>query len=296
MNIRKCTICPRKCGADRTRISGICGCNDKIKLAKAYLHKWEEPCICGENGAGTVFFSGCNLKCCYCQNYRISNENFGKEISVERLSEIFLNLQEKGACCIDLVTPTPYALHIIKAIDMVKSKLEIPIVYNCGGYELPEVIKLLDGYIDIYLPDFKYFNNKYALRYSGTENYFEYASESIKEMISQTGKIIYDDKGIMKKGTIIRHLALPGLRHDSIRLMEWLAENLPVDSFLISLMSQYTPVPGIKEKFPEIDRHITKMEYNSILKKISGLGLEGFSQDKSSAVPDYTPDFDLSGI
>lgn len=296
MNIRKCNICPRKCNADRTENFGLCGCNDKIKLAKVCLHKWEEPCICGGNGAGAVFFSGCNLKCCYCQNYRISHENFGKEISVERLSEIFLDLQEKGACNIDLVTPTPYVYHIIKALDIVKDKLKIPVVYNCGGYELPETIKLLDGFIDIYLPDFKYYDNSYALKYSGVKNYFEYASESLKEMISQTGKLKYSDSGIMKKGTIIRHLALPNLRHDSIRLMEWISENLPNDCFLISLMSQYTPIPEIKEKYPEINRRITKMEYNSILNRISELGLEGFSQEKSSAVSDYTPDFDLSGF
>lgn len=296
MNLKKCRICPRKCGADRTKNFGLCGCNDKIKLARVCLHKWEEPCICGGNGAGAVFFSGCNLKCCYCQNYRISHENFGKEISVERLSEIFLDLQEKGACNIDLVTPTPYTYHIKEALKLIKNKLEIPVIYNCGGYELPETIKLLDGFIDIYLPDFKYYDNSYALKYSGVKNYFEYASESLKEMISQTGKLKYDNSGIMQKGTIIRHLTLPNLRHDSIKLMEWISENLPNDCFLISLMSQYTPILEIKEKYPEINRRITKMEYNSILNKISELGLEGFSQEKSSAVSDYTPDFDLSGF
>ncbi len=296
MNLKNCKICPRKCGADRTENKGVCRCDDKIKLAKVCLHKWEEPCICGKNGAGAIFFSGCNLMCCYCQNFRISHENFGKEISVKRLSEIFLGLQEKGACCIDLVTPTPYVYHIIKALEFTKNKLEIPVVYNCGGYELPETIKLLKGYIDIYLPDFKYYDNKYALKYSGAGNYFECVSESLKEMISQTGKIIYNNSGIMQRGTIIRHLAIPGLRHDSIKIIEWLAENFPKDSFLISLMSQYTPIPEIKEKYPELNRRITKMEYNSILKKISEFGLDGFSQDKSSAVPDYTPDFDLSGF
>lgn len=296
MNIKKCQICPRKCNADRTAGTGICGCNDKIKVAKACLHKWEEPCICGKNGAGAVFFSGCNLKCCYCQNYILSHENFGREISDERLSKIFLELQEKGACNIDLVTPTPYVYDIIKALDRIKNRLDIPIVYNCGGYERPETIKMLNGYIDIYLPDFKYYDNSYALKYSGIPDYFENASESIKEMISQTGKIIIDDDNIMQKGTIIRHLALPKLRHDSIKLMEWISENLPKDSFLISLMSQYTPFPHIKEKFPELDRRITKMEYNSILKKVSELGLEGYCQDKSSAKSDYTPDFDLEGV
>lgn len=296
MNLEKCFICPHRCGADRTESSGICGCNDKIKLAKVCLHKWEEPCICSGNGAGAVFFSGCNLKCCYCQNYALSHENFGKEVSVEKLADIFLNLQQKGACCIDLVTPTPFSYHIIKALDLVKNKLEIPVVYNCGGYELPETIKNLKGYIDIYLTDFKYYDNQYSLKYSGISDYFEYCSASLKEMISQTGKPFFDENNNMKKGTIIRHLALPNLRHDSIRLLEWISENLPKDSFLISLMSQYTPIEQIKQKYPEINRRITKMEYNSIIKKAAELDLKGFSQEKSSADSVYIPDFDFSGF
>lgn len=296
MNLTKCLLCPRKCAANRTKNTGVCGCTDKIKIAKACLHQWEEPCICGGNGAGTVFFSGCNLKCCYCQNFKLSHENYGTEISEKRLSEIFLELQEKGACNIDLVTPTPFVYNIIKALDLVKHKLKIPVVCNCGGYELPETIKLLDGYIDIYLPDFKYYDDKYALRYSGINDYFEYASESIKEMTHQTGKLVFNDNNIMLKGTIIRHLVLPNLRHDSINLMHWISDNLDPETFLISLMSQFTANENVMKNYPELNRHITKMEYNSILKKISELGLNGFCQDKSSAVPDYIPDFDLSGI
>lgn len=293
--LKKCEICPRKCGADRTEHKGLCGGNDKVIISKAYLHKWEEPCICGKSGAGAVFFSGCNLKCCYCQNYKISHEHIGKEISVKRLSEIFLELQEKGACNIDLVTPTPFAYHIIKALDLVKHKLNIPVVYNCGGYELPETIKALDGYIDVYLPDFKYYDNKYALKYSGIPDYFEYVSASLKEMASQHKKLIFNND-ILQEGMIIRHLAIPNLRHDSINIIKWISENLPEESFLISLMSQFTPNENVKANYPELNRRITKMEYNSILKKASELNMNGFSQDKSSAISDYTPDFDLSGI
>lgn len=292
----ECSLCPRNCRIDHSKTVGLCGCTDKITASKAYLHKWEEPCICTGNGAGAIFFSGCNLKCCYCQNFEISHKNKGKSISVERLANIFLELQEKGACNIDLVTPTPFVPQIINALDLTKHKLNIPIVYNCGGYELPDTIKLLDGYIDIYLPDFKYFSNDFALKYSKAPYYFEYASESIKEMIRQTGKLIFnEDNSTLLKGTIIRHLVIPNLRHDSIKLMEWISENLPTDHFLISLMSQYTPNGQLKD-YPEINRKITKMEYNSVLKRAEELGLNGFSQDKSSADSSYTPDFDLVGI
>ena len=292
----KCMCCPRMCGIDRSLNYGFCKSNNNIKIAKAYLHQWEEPCLSKKNGAGTVFFSGCNLRCVYCQNYKISNQNFGKTISVDRLAEIFIELQDKGASNIELVTPTHYVLQILKALDKVKNRLVVPVVYNCGGYELPDIIKMLNGYIDVYLPDIKYFSDTFAARYSSAADYFSYASESVKEMISQCGKLSFDADGSIIKGTIIRHLVLPGLRKDSMNIIKWIADNLPADSYLLSLMSQYTPTPFVAEHFPELNRRITKMEYFSVLNYAADLGINGFSQSKTSAVSDYTPDFDLSGV
>lgn len=294
MMYQNCTLCPRKCKVNRHKTYGICHSSDKLVAAKAQLHFWEEPCISGKNGSGTIFFSGCTLKCCFCQNHKISSENFGKEISAERLSNIFLELQEKGAENINLVTPTHFVPHIISALDMVKHKLYIPIVYNSGGYETIETLQLLEGYIDIYLPDLKYYSSELSEKYSKAEDYFEYASNAIIEMHRQQPKLIFND-GMLKKGIIIRHLLLPRCRHDSINIMKWLSENLPVDSFLISLMSQYTP-NNKSDIFPELNRKITTFEYNSVVDVISELNLKGFTQEKTSASDQYIPEFDFSGI
>lgn len=293
MNV--CNCCPRKCKVNRESETGFCGFKNEIYASKAVLHKWEENCICGGNGAGAVFFTGCNLKCVYCQNYNISKENFGKKISVEQLADVFLRLQDEGAANIDLVTPTHFVYEIIKALDMIKHKLSIPVVYNCGGYELTSVIKDLNGYIDIYLPDFKYFDNSVAQKYSGVNNYFEIASNAIKEMTSQLGKLQFDGD-IMLRGTIIRHLVLPGQRKDSIKIMDWLSENISTENFLISLMSQYIPNNFVKNNYPELNRRITKMEYNSVVNKAADLGFKGFMQEKSSAAAEYIPNFNLSGL
>ena len=290
-----CKLCPRECGADRTKGLGFCGGGLLPKAAKAYLHMWEEPCLSGTNGAGTVFFSGCSLQCCYCQNYKISAENFGKEISVERLAEIFLEIQDKGAHCLDLVSPTHYVPQIMSALDITGDKLHIPVVYNCGGYEKIETLKMLDGYIDIYLPDLKYYSSEASRKYSNAPDYFEKASAAITEMCRQTGKCEFDDNGIMQKGVIIRHLTLPTLRMDSVKLLEWAAENLPRDNFRISLMSQYTPFYKSRE-YREISRRISTFEYNFVLDKAVSLGLEGYMQERSSAKEEYTPEFDLLGI
>lgn len=294
MDLHDCKLCPRKCGADRYAGKGFCGCGAEIKAAKAFLHMWEEPCISGGNGAGTVFFSGCNLKCCYCQNHEISDNNFGKEISAERLSEIFLELREKGADNIDLVSPTPYVLQIIKALDICGEKLDIPVIYNTGGYELPETLKMLDGYVDVYLPDMKYHGSELGEKYSSAGNYFEIASEAIKEMYRQVGSVQIVN-GLIKKGVIIRHLALPSHRKDSEKILEWIAETFPEKDVLVSLMSQYVPVYKSFEH-KEISRRISTFEYNFLLDRAAELGLEGFMQERSSAVSDYTPDFDLTGI
>ena len=294
-NFTSCTLCPRACSVDRTKGAGFCGAGEKIKVAKAYLHLWEEPCISGENGSGAVFFSGCSLKCCFCQNYKISAENFGEEISEEQLGEIFLNLQSKGAHNINLVNPTHFVPQIINALDTVRYKLNIPIVYNSGGYEHIETLKKLEGYIDIYLPDFKYYNNDIAEKYSSAPNYYDIVIPALEEMFRQVGKITYDDNGMLKKGMIIRHLALPNYRQDSVKVLETIAEKFYANDILISLMSQYTPFYKSHEH-KELSRRIFTFEYNFVSDRAVSLGLKGFMQEKSSAKEEYTPDFNLEGI
>nr|WP_072299205.1 radical SAM protein [Ruminococcus flavefaciens] len=292
----ECKLCPRECGTDRTKEKGFCGAGDKAVVARASLHKWEEPCISYKNGAGTVFFSGCNLHCCFCQNNKISNELFGKEISDEKLSEIFLRLQDMGADNIDLVTPTHFVPNIIKALDMAKNKLTIPVVYNCGGYESVKTIEMLDGYIDIYLPDMKYFSSEISAKYSNAPDYFERASAAALAMIKQTGELKFNDEGGLLKGTVIRHMVLPSHRHDSMEIIRWIAENTSPKNVLASIMNQYTPFEFISDEYPELKRRVTKMEYNSVVNLAAELGINGFTQQKSSASQEYVPDFDLSGI
>ncbi len=289
-----CTLCPRKCGADRNSSAGFCGCGTNIKTAKAQLHFWEEPCISGENGSGAVFFSGCTLRCVFCQNYEISTGSRGREISLERLSEIFLELQSRGAHNINLVNPTHYVPQIINALDRAKPELKIPVVYNCGGYERTETLKMLEGYIDIYLPDFKYISSEISQKYSAAADYARYAEEAVKEMHRQQPELVWNGS-ILEKGLIIRHLVLPGCRHDSIAVTDKIHEILPDGSYLFSLMSQYTPIENCRN-YPEINRRVTTFEYKSVLKRVQKLGINGFSQERTSAESSYTPDFDLSGI
>ena len=281
--MNNCMLCPRKCGADRTTDSGFCGAGSKTIVARASLHNWEEPCISYKNGAGTVFFSGCNIHCCFCQNNKISNKLFGKEISVRELADIFLSLQEKGADNIDLVTPTHFVPNIITALDMVKHKIIIPVVYNCGGYESCETIDLLNGYIDIYLPDIKYFSSDISQKYSNAPDYFEIASAAVRAMIKQIGSLQYNREGGLIKGTVIRHLVLPSHRHDSMKIIKWIADNTSSDDVLVSIMNQYTPFDFISDEHIELKRHVTKMEYNSVVNYAAELGINGFTQQKSSA-------------
>ena len=291
-----CIMCPRKCGINRNIEKGFCGMNTDITLAKACLHKFEEPCISWKNGAGTIFFSGCNLHCVFCQNNKISNNFYGKSVTVQQLSEIILSLQENGADNIELVTPTHFADQIIKSLDLVKNKLNIPVIYNCGGYELSETIKLLDGYIDIYMPDIKYFSSEVSSKYSNAYNYFEYASKAVLEMIKQVGKLEYNSKGGLLKGTLIRHLVLPGSRHDSLKIMDWISQNTTTDKVLVSIMNQYTPFEFIPDKYVELKRKLTTFEYNSVVNYAAELNINGFTQKRSSADPMFVPEFDLSGI
>lgn len=295
ISITSCQLCPRECNADRTKGEGFCGGGGNIKIARAALHQWEEPCISGKNGSGTVFFSGCPLKCCFCQNYKISAENYGKEITIQHLAEIFLNLQEQNAHNINLVSPTQYVPWIISALDLVKPQLKIPVVYNSGGYESIETLRSLRDYIDIYLPDLKYMDQEISKKYSNADDYFEVAAAAITEMYNQVGGVSFDDDGILKKGMVIRHLTLPNNRVDSIRIMEWISRTFPKNDILISLMSQYTPFYH-SNYYKEINRRISTFEYNSVVDKAVSLGLDGFMQEKSSAKEEYTPEFNLEGI
>ena len=296
MNLKNCDLCPRNCGVDRTKNVGFCGATDKIKAARAALHFWEEPCISGTRGSGTVFFSGCNLICSYCQNYNISQGSYGKEIPPERLSEIFLELQSQGAHNINLVTPTPYLPQIIRAIDLVKHKIHIPFVFNMGGYEKPETIEILKDYADIFLTDVKYKSPDLAQRYSKAGDYFEYSIAALDKMLSLCGKPFVDENGIMQSGVIVRHLVLPGCRKDSFDVLKCLKDRFGTDCFTLSLMSQYTP-NGHLENFPEINRRITSFEYNSVIDEALKLGFDtAYVQEKSSAKEEYTPPFDLTGI
>lgn len=289
----QCNICPRRCGADRENGSlGFCGASNKIRIARAALHFWEEPCLSGKNGAGTVFFSHCNMKCVYCQNYRISTRGAGHEVSIGELAEIFLDLQSRGANNIDLVTPTHYALDIAEAVKKAKnSGLHIPVLYNCGGYESVETLKRLEGLIDIYMPDMKYYRDKYAVKYSSAPRYFETACAALEEMYRQTGAVVLDKNGIMQSGVIVRHMMLPGLMLDTKKIMDYLFDTYG-NNIYISLMSQYTPLKNV-ERFPELNRKIDMKKYNSIVDYCMNRGMENvFIQEGSAAKESFIPCFE----
>lgn len=294
MNPEKCFVCPRNCSIDREKGTGFCGVGNKPVIAKAFLHKWEEPCISGTNGSGTVFFSGCNLKCIYCQNYSISQECFGKQVTVEKLGEIYLSLKEKGAHNINLVSPTQFIPQIRESLEGVKN-LEIPVIYNTNGYENTASIKQLKGCINVYMPDLKYIDSAYSLKYSGAKDYFERASAGLKEMYEQVGGAEFDDNGLIIKGLVIRHLILPGLSSESIKVLDWLKANMRQD-VVVSVMSQYTPYYKA-ESCPEINRRITRWEYDRVVRHFLRLEFEhGYFQERASACEEYIPDFNLEGI
>lgn len=289
----ECRLCPRNCSVDRTQKVGFCSVDDKIYLAKAYLHMFEEPCISGQNGSGTVFFSGCNMKCCFCQNYCISAEMKGKEVSTQRLAEIFCELESKGAHNINLVTGTMYADKIITAAKL--ANVNIPIVYNCGGYENVGTVRALKEAVNIFMPDIKFYSSELSARYCNAADYFEKAISALDEMISLAGCPVIDSNGIMQSGVIVRHLVMPSCYKDSLKILEDLYQRYGTDKFLLSLMSQYMP-QGRAEKYPEINRKLTTFEYQKVVDAASEYGFKGFMQDKSSAVGEYIPDFDFEGI
>lgn len=293
--LEKCSLCPRSCGVNRLNgQTGYCGMPAELSIARASLHMWEEPCISGKNGSGTVFFTGCPLKCVFCQNRQIAIGNTGTKISVERLAEIFLELQEKGAHNINLVTPTHYVPQIVEALRLSKvDGLHIPIVYNTGSYENVETLRLLEGLVDVWLPDCKYYDTELAAKYSNAPDYFEVASAAIAEMVRQSGAPVFEG-GLMKRGVIVRHMILPGHTKDSRRVIEKLHERYG-DSIYISIMNQYTPLQQM-EHFSEINRRITAREYEKVVNYAISIGVENaFIQEGETAKESFIPDFE-SGI
>lgn len=293
---KKCNLCPRKCLIDRTKTLGYCKATDKVKVARSALHYFEEPSISGTNGSGTIFFSNCNLKCCYCQNKEISTDGFGKEVSIERISEMMLELEEKHANNINLVTPTHYVPSIIEAIKLARSKgLSIPIIYNTSGYESVETLKLLEGYIDIYLTDFKYSDNKLGKDLSKCSNYFEVTSKTLDEMYRQTGKNKFNDDGIMTKGIIVRCLVLPTKSDDTKKIINYLYKKYQ-DNIYLSIMNQYTPVNYIKE-YPFLNKTVSEDEYNSVIDYAIDLGVKNaYMQEGGTCSESFIPAFDLEGV
>ena len=290
--LKQCKICPHNCNVNRLNGKiGRCKCTDKIKIALASVHNYEEPCISGINGSGTIFFSNCNMNCIYCQNYEISQLGKGKEISIKELADIFINQQEKGVNNINLVTPTMYAFQIIEAIKLAKKNgLIIPIIYNTNGYEKIETLKALQGYIDVYLPDLKYYSNKLSIKYSKVNNYFSVATEAIKEMYRQVGTPKFNEDGIMQRGIIIRHLVLPNYIQNSKNILKWIKENMPQDVY-VSIMAQYFPTYKAKED-ELLNRKLTKKEYKEIEKFLYTLDLKnGYIQELGEHEEEYVPDF-----
>ena len=284
LSYEHCTLCPRRCGVDRTKGGrGFCGMPDKLYAARASAHYWEEPVISGSFGSGAIFFSGCTLRCAFCQNYTISDEHFGRELTP---------LIDEGVQNINLVTPTHFLPSILPALE---PKLPVPVVYNCGGYESVETLRRLEGKIDVYLPDFKYSDNALAKRLSAAPDYYETAAAAILEMYRQVGRPVIEDEQ-MTRGVLLRHLVLPGFVDNSLGVLDWIAENFRSGDILVSLMSQYVPM-GKAKAMPPLDRRITETEYDAVLSYMELLGIEdGFTQDFSAATSDYTPEFDLTGL
>ena len=291
-----CHLCPRNCGALRTpdQGRGVCRMPEPPILARAALHMWEEPPISGTRGSGTIFFSGCSLGCVFCQNEKISHQDFGKAVSLDRLAEICDKLIAQGAHNINFVNPTHYA-HVVKAL-VQQHPLPVPLVYNTGGYDKVETLQRLEGLVDVYLPDLKYLDSETARRYSGAADYPAVATAAIREMVRQTGPCQFDEAGLLTRGVIIRHLILPGQLSQAKAVMDWVAREFPPGSVLFSLMSQYTPWGDLESRFPEINRRLRPGEMRAAQEYMGNLGLAGFTQERTSAKEEYTPPFDLTGL
>lgn len=291
-----CNLCPRQCGADRSTALGlkrsICHASDDIEVALVSLHAWEEPILEAKKGAGTIFFSHCNLRCCFCQNYEISAQGKGIRISTERLTEIFLEEEKRGASCIELVTPGHYTRQIREALIAAKEQgLSLPIVYNSNAYELPETLRMLSGLIDIFLPDLKYFDNRLGEKYSGVSKYFDYASNAIRTMFDMTGPTQLDNAGQLRRGLIIRHLVLPWQWRDSCRCLDWIHETFG-DQVYVSIMNQYMPLYKAC-RHPEINRPLTTLEYQKVIRHARNIGItKGFIQVGRTDNAKFIPHFD----
>lgn len=292
-----CILCPRNCHVNRAEgKTGFCGMDSEIRAARAALHMWEEPCISGKKGSGAVFFTGCGLRCCFCQNREIAIGKSGLGISTGRLAQIFLELQEKGAANINLVTGAHYVPHVVAALEEARKQgMDLPVVYNSSGYEKVETLKLLEGYVDVYLPDYKYAQKELAQQYSHAADYPETAREAIREMVRQTGAAVFDEEGYIRRGTIVRHLILPGHTRNSIEALTWLHQNYG-EQIYISIMNQYTPVFE-QENYPELNRKVTRREYEKVLNAAFELGIvNGFFQDGKTAEESFIPAFDYEGV
>lgn len=296
--LSNCTLCPRECNANRMAgQTGYCGMSAKLVVARAALHMWEEPCISGTTGSGTVFFGGCNLKCVFCQNHTIALGNCGKQITISRLADIFLELQAKGAANINLVTPTHYIPQIREALLLSKEQgLHLPIVYNTGSYESPKALQLLEGLVDIYLPDLKYYSAELSAKYSHAADYFEKASLAIAEMYKQVGQPVFEETtGMMKRGMIVRHLVLPGQTKDSKKVLRYLRETYG-NKIYISIMNQYTPLPHVAQ-IPELNRRVTAEEYDKVVNFALQIGIENaFIQEGETAEESFIPPFNMEGV
>lgn len=289
--LMKCNLCPRNCLVDRKKTVGVCGMKDKLVIARASLHMWEEPCISGETGSGTIFFTGCNLKCIFCQNNDISTKLVGKEVTIEEFANICLNLQKQKANNINLVTPTHFVPLIVEGLKLAKQNgLTIPIVYNTSSYETKETIQMLDGIVDIYLPDLKYYDDEYAIKYSHAPNYFKVATTAIDEMVNQVGKPQFNEDGIMTKGVIVRHLMMPGLKEDTKKILNYLYKKYKNDIY-ISIMNQYTPMKHFNH-YQELNQKIKEEEYDEIINYAIDLGIKkAFIQEGETQEKSFIPDF-----
>lgn len=296
LDITNCNLCPRRCGVNRTKRVGFCGAGEKVRIALVSLHQWEEPCLVGEKGAGTVFFSYCSLRCVYCQNHAISHGGQGVEVTTERLAEIFLEQQARGAATLDLVTPTHYVPQIITALDIAKARgLTLPVVYNSSAYENVETIEALKGYVDVYLPDMKYMSAASGGEYSAAADYFAAASAAITRMVEQVGPVQFAADGQLRRGVLVRHMVLPGHRHESMDIVKWLWETFG-KTVQVSLMNQYTPMYKAAEHKP-LNRRLTTFEYDSVVDYALQLGMENaYIQERRSASAEFVPDFNGAGV
>ena len=288
----ECMQCPRKCGVARNAGKlGFCGVGDTFRVARVALHAWEEPPISGTVGSGTVFFSGCNLRCVFCQNRELSHAARGTDMSEDELVTAILTLRDSGAHNINLVTPTHYTLSLRRLLERIKPTLGIPVVWNSGGYEDPEMLRTLEGLVDVYLPDMKYYSSALSLSYSGVADYYPTALAALNEMLRQQPQAQFNENGLLLCGTVVRHLVLPGSRADSVALLEALARDVGTDRFLLSLMSQYTKEFAMDTPYRCLHRSLTTFEYSSVLDRAAALGFQGFSQSRGAATPAFTPQF-----